>query len=86
MTHKISTLLLFLLMYFIFSCQNKDTVTPSETDIWQTNSPQVYDLQIPDKFSKNITIPADNPLTVQGVELGRMLFYEKKLSGDNTLS
>ncbi len=28
----------------------------------------------------------DNPLTVEGVELGRMLFYEKMLSGDNTVS
>ena len=29
-------------------------------------------------------IAADNPLTVQGVQLGRMLFYEKMLSGDGT--
>lgn len=31
-------------------------------------------------------IPADNPLTVEGVALGRKLFYEKKLSGDNSIS
>jgi cytochrome c peroxidase len=31
-------------------------------------------------------IPADNPLTVQGVKLGRMLFYENRLSGDNTMN
>jgi cytochrome c peroxidase len=31
-------------------------------------------------------IPEDNPLTVEGVELGRYLFWEKKLSGDNTMS
>ena len=31
-------------------------------------------------------IPEDNPMTVEGVELGRKLFYEKKLSGDNTMS
>lgn len=31
-------------------------------------------------------IPADNPLTVQGVKLGRMLFYEKMLSRDNSIS
>lgn len=29
-------------------------------------------------------IAADNKLTEQGVKLGRMLFYEKKLSGDGT--
>ncbi|MGB0839442.1 MAG: cytochrome c peroxidase, partial [Chitinophagales bacterium] len=29
-------------------------------------------------------LPEDNPLTVQGVELGRMLFYEKMLSKDGS--
>lgn len=31
-------------------------------------------------------LPQDNPLTVQGVKLGRMLFYENRLSGDNSMS
>lgn len=31
-------------------------------------------------------IPGDNALTNQGVRLGRMLFYENRLSGDNTMS
>lgn len=31
-------------------------------------------------------IPADNPATADGVALGRMLFYETKLSGNNTMS
>ncbi|HCS20374.1 MAG TPA: cytochrome-c peroxidase [Bacteroidetes bacterium] len=31
-------------------------------------------------------IPGDNPLTMEGVKLGRMLFYEKLLSGDGTQS
>ncbi len=31
-------------------------------------------------------IPPDNRPTVEGVKLGRMLFYEKRLSSDNTLS
>ena len=31
-------------------------------------------------------IPDDNPMSVQGVALGRKLFYEKQLSGDNTMS
>ena len=29
---------------------------------------------------------AKNPLTTQGIELGRVLFYDKRLSGDNSLS
>jgi cytochrome c peroxidase len=31
-------------------------------------------------------LPLDNPLTVAKVELGRMLFHEKKLSGDESMS
>ena len=31
-------------------------------------------------------LPVDNPLTVQGVKLGRMLFYENRLSGDNSMA
>lgn len=31
-------------------------------------------------------IPNDNPMTVEGIDLGRHLFYEKMLSGDNTLA
>ncbi|MBM3418044.1 MAG: cytochrome-c peroxidase [Bacteroidetes bacterium] len=47
--------------------------------------PTPYFLQIPSHFPDMI-IPADNPMTVEGVELGRFLFYEKRLSGDNTQS
>jgi cytochrome c peroxidase len=35
-------------------------------------------------FFPPAVIPADNPLTMEGIELGRHLFYETKLSGDNT--
>jgi len=31
-------------------------------------------------------IPTGNPLTVEGIELGRMLFFDERLSGDNTQS
>ncbi|MCR9171976.1 MAG: cytochrome-c peroxidase [bacterium] len=47
--------------------------------------PTPYELKIPSHFP-DMPIPADNPMTVEGVELGRKLFYEKKLSGDNTMS
>jgi cytochrome c peroxidase len=33
-----------------------------------------------------LPVPADNPVTAETVALGRKLFYEKKLSGDNTIS
>ena len=34
----------------------------------------------------NFRVPADNPLTQEAVQLGRRLFYDKRLSGDNTVS
>ncbi|MBL0127322.1 MAG: cytochrome-c peroxidase [Flavobacteriales bacterium] len=44
-----------------------------------------YALVIPANFPP-MTIPADNPMTVEGVTLGRFLFYEERLSGNNTQS
>ncbi len=44
-----------------------------------------YKLEVPQGFP-DPNIPADNPLTVEGIRLGRFLFYEKKLSRDMTMS
>lgn len=44
------------------------------------------ELQHPDYFPNNIASPSDNPLTEKGVALGRMLFYEKQLSLDGSIS
>jgi cytochrome c peroxidase len=45
-----------------------------------------YQFIYPANFGNRINIPQDNPTTKQGVYLGRMLFYEKKLSANNTIS
>jgi cytochrome c peroxidase len=37
-------------------------------------------------FFPPMDVPSDNPLTYESIELGRFLFWEKKLSGDNTQS
>ncbi|MCE2497059.1 MAG: c-type cytochrome [Flavobacteriales bacterium] len=47
------------------------------------NEPHVIDL--PSYFGPLVQ-PLDNEATVKGVELGRFLFFEQKLSADNTLS
>lgn len=41
--------------------------------------------QVPPGFPQPF-IPADNPFTVEGIKLGRFLFYEERLSGNNTQS
>jgi cytochrome c peroxidase len=48
-------------------------------------NPQPYDLVIPAGFPP-MSIPADNPLTEEGVQLGRHLFYDPILSKDSTMS
>lgn len=48
------------------------------------NNP-AYEFDLPTYFPA-IPEPADNKTTVKGVELGRFLFFEKKLSRDNTIS
>lgn len=47
--------------------------------------PTPYILQIPENFP-GMNIPDDNPMTLEGVELGRKLFYDPILSSDNTQS
>lgn len=44
-----------------------------------------YDLVIPEGFPPP-EIPEDNPLSVEGVELGRRLFFDPILSIDSTRS
>jgi cytochrome c peroxidase len=50
-----------------------------------TYQPTPYPLEEPKAFVK-MGIPGDNPLTVEGVELGRYLFYDPILSADETVS
>jgi len=44
-----------------------------------------YQLEKPFFFPQPI-LPADNPLTEEGIELGRFLFWDKRLSRNNTIS
>ncbi|WP_448698887.1 cytochrome-c peroxidase [Mucilaginibacter sp. AW1-3] len=45
-----------------------------------------YQFNYPANFGNRVNIPDDNPTTKQGVYLGRMLFYEPRLSVNNTLN
>ncbi len=72
---------LLLLAVLIFGACKKDDDTPVEEVMYDdTPYPLEYGaLPAPE-------LPADNPLTVQGVLLGRMLFYETMLSKDGSQS
>ncbi|MES2113049.1 MAG: cytochrome c peroxidase [Bacteroidota bacterium] len=45
-----------------------------------------YQFNYPKNFGNRINTPDNNPTTKQGVYLGRLLFYETKLSANNKLS
>jgi len=86
-----SRLLIGVILFFVacVSCNPENPENPEEDDpifppspSWE---PTPYNLVIPPLFPP-MDIPADNPLTVEGVELGRYLFWEKKLSADGTQS
>ena len=49
--------------------------------------PTPYELDVPQQFARLLPpplIPADNPMTEEGVALGRMLFFDPILSADGT--
>lgn len=48
-------------------------------------SSSTFPWQLPPGFPEPI-VPADNPMTVEKVELGRMLFYDRRLSVDGRVS
>jgi cytochrome c peroxidase len=68
---KLSFLLLMLAGIF-FSCEPETTTTP-------------YDFQVPVGFIQ-ANLPASNPMTLEGVALGRQLFYDPKLSKNDAQS
>ena len=50
-----------------------------------TTYAQKFKLKLP-KGLKKLKIPADNPLTKAKIELGKQLYFDKRLSADNTVS
>lgn len=66
---------------------------PSPVAATATNPPvskpakEVPWLQVPLGLdNENLNIPADNPLTPEKVELGKLLYFDPRLSGDGTIS
>jgi cytochrome c peroxidase len=55
----------------------------SENIVEDTFSPTPYTIPEVAYFPKNLNIPIDNPMTVEGVDLGRYLFYDGRLSGNS---
>ena len=76
---------LITIIVFITSCVKE----PQNEVMPPIPAPIPYQLNIPPLFAQYINppvLPADNPLTVQGVQLGKRLFFERLLSADGTQS
>lgn len=76
-------LFIFLLIISVSACSKNNT---PETETYE---PTPLPLNIPQVFLNNIippVIPNNNPQTVEGVALGKKLFFDKKLSGDQTIA
>ena len=71
----LTLLFLCILIIGFTACDNEEVIPKDETPY----NLSYGDLPVP-------VLPSDNPLTVQGVELGKMLFYETMLSKDGTQS
>jgi cytochrome c peroxidase len=75
-TRRISIFYVFAIgIIFLFSSCKKDN--PGV----EVFTPTPYIIDVPFGFPTNMNIPADNPMTEEGIELGRYLFYDGRLSG-----
>lgn len=70
----------------IGACENEPApVENIRLKIEGNYNPTAYNLEIPDVLP-DMNIPTDNPLTEQGIQLGRHLFFDPILSLDSTIS
>jgi len=75
--------LFFLLLSLLFlpACKKDTPLQEVNIDNTTVYKPTPYKIQAPWYFPTQMNIPADNPLTVEGIALGRMLFYDRRMSG-----
>ena len=64
------------LILIFTACSKKESVDPE---------PQIFQFAVPANFPQPV-FDTENPFTKEGIELGRMLFYDVRLSGNNKIS
>lgn len=85
MANKNLSGLFTLMLLAMLACKQKDNnTTPSP--VYNPTPLQVSYPAWVNTFAGAMPLPADNPLTKEGVALGRKLFYEKLLSDNSTQS
>ena len=74
--NRITAHIVILILIFTNACSNK-----SDIDLVPAYKPTPYKIEVPKGFPTNLNIPDDNPMTIEGIELGRTLFYDGRLAG-----
>ena len=84
---KHAILFVFLVLLVFVACKEYPLPGPvAEGDLVQyPYAPQPYTIKKPAHYPP-VPVPADNPMTYDGVQLGRRLFYDPILSADKTMS
>ncbi|MGB0806497.1 MAG: cytochrome-c peroxidase [Salibacteraceae bacterium] len=79
---KLSFFFLIAIVFSLFGCKNDlpEPVNPSTETPYQTTP---LTIPTPKDFPEMI-IPEENPLTLEGVSLGRMLYYDKIMDKDSS--
>jgi cytochrome c peroxidase len=82
--HTVATILLLLMGSIIYSSCKKDTVEPggSSQDTTALAEMTPYALMHPPFFPEMQLIPDDNKMYLERVQLGRMLFFDNRLSNN----
>ena len=75
--YKFSSIVLTLIC-LISACKREDPITQEPKSPY---SPTPYTIPVPALFPTQLNVPDDNPMTVEGVELGRYLFYDGRFGG-----
>ena len=77
-------LIIAIALFTLVACE-EDQIMKSRDLAGIAYDPQPYVVNVPENFPP-LEIPEDNPMTQEGVELGRRLFYDPILSRDSTIS
>jgi cytochrome c peroxidase len=75
---KVLAFFSLIMLVFVAGCKRDEPLPVPKDDIY---NPTPYTIPIPAFFPTMLNIPDDNPMTVEGIELGRNLFYDGRFGG-----
>ncbi|MEI6851516.1 MAG: cytochrome c peroxidase [Bacteroidota bacterium] len=79
--NRLLLILLFVIAWAATSCKKEIPIQDVYINNSGTYKPTPYIIHAPWYFPTLMNISADNPLTVEGIYLGRCLFYDRRMSG-----